>query len=326
MLQLQLATVQGQLPTFTNAGGFTSEGSYRFQFGGAGGFNQFRGAVMCEATADPPAFVGRTDGTTWGAADGTGTDATIYLTSGSGGSQLALDSLCRYMYFGQTTGQARTDRAVTTLLTRPNAIRGLTVSLDGLRLYFADGPAIYSHTLGAVDASLVAGRATAGYADGVGTDTAFDEIGRIVEVEPGVLVTTETSHGAIRRVDVASGRVATIVGSPPSAGTVRDPVPAAGVGTAATMYAPWGAYYHRLTKVLYVTELLTDVVRKIDLRTLEISGAIINVNSLGTLPLDIACDPPQRVCYVTLFQANQVFAVDVAFSPFRIRRYPVPPQ
>eukprot|EP00741_Cyanophora_paradoxa_P009920 tig00000157_g9609.t1 len=320
--------------TFTNAAGFTSEGSLRYEFSMSSDptTNQTypRGSALCQATGqlyvivggwgeairranlsagaprpdtltEAPYLVGFSDGTSAAAGftDGYGTNARMSAIDGVVGCQLSFDSLCKYLYFAQGNSIRRVRMADSYLETIANIADlggsgALTVSLDGLRVYKFNALALVSYTIATGAVAPVAGGPARGYADGIGTAAAFGEVARLLEVEPGVLLVGDIDGGSLRRVDVATGAVRTLAGSPPSAGIARTVV--AGVGTSARMHSPTGMYFHAPSKTLYYSELIVNVVRKFNLRTLEVSGPIASLPVLQpneAWVMSVACQPEQ---------------------------------
>jgi sugar lactone lactonase YvrE len=225
--------------------------------------------------------------------DGTGTGARFNQPSG-----LALDDAARLLYIAD--GGNRTIRKlaldsgqVTTL--RPEPAMGEKyvpfgfpngLALDGPRLVMSD---YMVHVLYAIDLPsltdrvLAGGANTPGARDGVGAAARFDAPGGLAADGRGALYVADVLNDAIRKVNLATGEVSTLAGTPNLPGA-QD-----GVGAGAGFSYPVSVAVDGVGD-LYVADSLNSSVRHVDTQ----SGAVTLIIgsrqgvSLGPLPAQIS--------------------------------------
>ena len=176
---------------------------------------------------------------------------------------------------GSTTGLAGSvDSATDITAVRFNQPIGITT--DGINLYVTD---FNNATVRRIDiatkaVSTLAGTSGAsGSSDGVQGAARFHLPGRITT--DGVnLYLTDFYNRTIRKIEIKSGTVTTIAGTPGPLGA--DDGTADGIGTAARFYQPNGITTDGTN--LYVTDSYHNTIRKIVIAT----GAVTTINTGGT--------------------------------------------
>ncbi|MFA6015709.1 MAG: hypothetical protein WC742_11645 [Gallionellaceae bacterium] len=130
------------------------------------------------------------------------------------------------------------------------------ITTDGTHLYVADtgNYRIRKIVIATGEVTTLAGRGTAGFANGTGTAAAFNSpLG--ITTDGTNLYVADTNNGRIRKIVIATGEVTTLAGSG-SWGYFAD-----GTGTAATFHSPHGITTDGTN--LYVADWLHDRIRKI---------------------------------------------------------------
>ncbi len=146
----------------------------------------------------------------------------------------------------------------------------------GGNIYVADGYVIRRVEIATGIVTNYAG-ATNAYSplDGTGTAASFSMI-RSLATDGTNLYVSESAN-VIRKIDIASGVVNTLAGTPNNLGGYAD-----GTGTAAAFNGVFGMTF--MNGNLYVTELYNHVIRKIDVATgtvISIAGTANNVGSFA---------------------------------------------
>ncbi|PJA23426.1 MAG: hypothetical protein COX57_13705, partial [Alphaproteobacteria bacterium CG_4_10_14_0_2_um_filter_63_37] len=141
------------------------------------------------------------------------------------------------------------------------------VTVVGNTLYVTD---TWNHAIRTVDilsgaVTTLAGDpyGTAGTADGIGSLATFD-MPTAITTDGVYLYVTDNSSGLIRRVEIATGGVVTVAGSPYSVSGLAD-----GVGASATFSAPNGIVTDGSS--LYVSDSGHSAIRRIDLSTWQVT-------------------------------------------------------
>ena len=114
--------------------------------------------------------------------------------------------------------------------------------------------------------------ATAGYADGLGTAAMFFNPRGIAWVSAGAagtLIVSDSSNNLLRRVDIASANVTTLAGGGSAGGTAAGWVD--GTGSAARLSSPWGLVVNTAETMLYVADVGTGHIRKVDLASATVT-------------------------------------------------------
>jgi sugar lactone lactonase YvrE len=131
------------------------------------------------------------------------------------------------------------------------------------------------------EVSTVAGRAaSSGAADGIGADARFSSPQGLASDGAGNLFVADYGNHAIRRIDLATGRVATLAGS------VDHPGVADGIGAEASFMSPAGIAADGAGSV-YVTDQDSHTIRKIRLADGQVTtlagqaGALGNADGVG---------------------------------------------
>jgi sugar lactone lactonase YvrE len=142
------------------------------------------------------------------------------------------------------------------------------LALDGAgNLFVAD---VGFHTirrmsLATAEVTTLAGRSEhSGSADGKGTDAEFSGPSGLAFDSVGSLYVADTGNHTIRRIDVATGAVATLVGSAGNSGSVD------GIGTAARLGAPNGIAYDGAGNLL-VSDYANSTLRKVSIATAAVT-------------------------------------------------------
>lgn len=149
------------------------------------------------------------------------------------------------------------------------------VALGGSHLYIADSE---NHEIRVVDLSssqvttLAGSYSQTGAADGVGSAATFDTpAGAAVDRAGRTLYVSDRGNHEIRKLDIASGQVSTLAGSPTS-GFVD------GIGSAASFETPADIVLDPTEASLYVADSGNHAIRKVDVMT----GAVSTVAGSGT--------------------------------------------
>jgi len=138
--------------------------------------------------------------------------------------------------------------------------------------------------------STVAG--VSGAADGTGSAAAFNDPCHVTSDGTNLYVTDQYNH-TVRRVEIATGAVTTIAGSPGLAGNVD------GIGAAARFYDPVGITTDGTN--LYVTDYDWHVIRKIVIATGQvttIAGSVGTAGSADGVGSAARFKNPRNVCLV----------------------------
>jgi sugar lactone lactonase YvrE len=140
------------------------------------------------------------------------------------------------------------------------------VASDGAgNLYVTDDGAIRKVVMASGDATTVAGAARqAGATDGTGTDARFYGPIGVAADGAGHLYVADTSNDLIRKIDIATGVVSTLAGTPPPYG--QSPGWDDGIGAAARFRFPDGVVCDG-AGTLYVADSGNNLIRKIDVST-----------------------------------------------------------
>jgi sugar lactone lactonase YvrE len=101
--------------------------------------------------------------------------------------------------------------------------------------------------------------------DGVGADARFGALGGVAMDPAGNLYVADITSNNVRRIDVTTGQVTTIAGSPTGDAGYQD-----GVGAAALFAGPTGLAVD-LQGHLFVSETINQTVRRIDLETGQVT-------------------------------------------------------
>lgn len=153
----------------------------------------------------------------------------------------------------------------------------LGIATDGLYIYIAD---TFNHTIRRLDPgtgeviTLAGGPRAAGFRDGSSADARFYYPYGLV-VKGGALFVTDLWNEAIRLVDLSSGAVYTIAGTPPEPGFDDGPI---GVGK---FYGP--ADVAVIGDYLYVADMNNHSIRRVDIITGWISTLAGRASSAGTV-------------------------------------------
>ena len=166
--------------------------------------------------------------------------------------------------------------------------------------------------------STFAGSGTAGNVDGVGTAAQFNQPwGIVIDIEAQLLYVTEPNHYVIRRINITSKAVTTIVGA------YNTPGSSDGIGTAARLNYPYYMALDTVNQYLYVTCLGSNTIRRIHLTNYNVttiagSGANGYSDGIGTLGVKfyalagLALDALRQVLYIG-DQGNYVIrAIDLS--------------
>lgn len=112
----------------------------------------------------------------------------------------------------------------------------------------------------------------AGFADGVGAAARFNNpVGVALSRDGAIALVADTDNHLIRRIDLATGAVTTVAGSPGQSGRSD------GVGAAARFNQPASVAYARSGTFAVAADYGTRTIRRIDLAT----GAVSTVASIG---------------------------------------------
>jgi len=163
--------------------------------------------------------------------------------------------------------------------------------------------------------TTIAGSAgTSGTTDATGTAATFTTPnGIVVSTDKTTLYVTDASSNTIRRIQLSTGAVTTLAGSAGVSGSTD------AIGTAATFNTPHDIATDGAS--LYVTDVLNNTIRKIDISSGTVStlagkaGVAGTADGQGTAatfngPLGIACDGTSL--YVTDSNSNTIRMIDIA--------------
>ena len=153
---------------------------------------------------------------------------------------------------------------------------------------------------------------TQGSADGVGTAAQFNSPNQITTDDTYLWVADDLNY-TVRQIEISTANVTTIVGSAGVSGTTD------GVGASARFSGLSGIVY--LNGALYITEHSANVIRKVDLSTLEVStfagtaGASGSTDGVGAaarfnFPYSIATDGTDL--YVAEFTDHTIRKIEVS--------------
>lgn len=152
------------------------------------------------------------------------------------------------------------------------------LALDGGRLYVADAG---NHTVRQLDlatgavTTLAGSSGVRGSSDGLGTNARFNTPQGLATNDAGILYVADSSNHAIRQIDLATGMVTTLAGSPGTQGTVD------GTGTSARFRTPQALVWDR-AGLLYVADTANHTIRQIDLVTRTVSTLAGSAGSPGS--------------------------------------------
>jgi sugar lactone lactonase YvrE len=192
---------------------------------------------------------------------------------------------------------------------------GITTGKDGM-LYVAD---YYNHRIRKIDpttrqVTTVAGSATRGSADGTGASATFNLPHGLTTAPDGAIYITEYESNRIRKFNPATGQVTTVAGNGTS-GTQN------GTAASATFNRPAGIIADG-DSVLYVADWLNNLIRKVDLRTNQVStyaGGGSYSAVYGTkeqiafgAPRGLALDAASRTLVITENESTRVRSIDMA--------------
>jgi sugar lactone lactonase YvrE len=301
----EVSTLAGMPENFGNSDGpkddvrFSSLGSIASD--GRGNLFIADGGVLRKlvvASGTVTTFAGSADGAGY-SADGLGTAARFGnlrgLAADGLGNLLATD-LNAIRKIDLVTG------AVTTLAGSPDEPgtsdgTGSAARFDGPDAVACDGAGSLfvadtgNYTIRKVDiasgtVTTLAGRARAGGSDdGIGTAALFFQSGGLACDDAGNLFVADTGNHAVRKIEVATGRVATLAGSATSAGK------ADGIGTSARFDDPVGIVFDGKGN-LFVGDVNNHTIRKIVIATQTV-GTVAGTSGrmgivLGPLPAGLS--------------------------------------
>lgn len=232
-----------------------------------------------------------------GSADGIGAAALFNHPSA-----VALDSKAKTLYVADTENKVirllkLTSGRVTTLSAAPRGFPGLTspagLALEAGHLYVTDD---VKHVVVAIDLeaqtmSVVAGKfGTSGAADRTGVDATFNSPHGIVSDRAGHLYVSDMYNNTVRQLEIRTGAVTTVAGTPNRVGSDD------GVGSAARFFDPSDLALASGGS-LFVADLLNLTVRRITLasRTVKtLVGTRLPGVTAGPLPGQIGA--PTALC------------------------------
>lgn len=192
---------------------------------------------------------------------------------------IARDSTNSYLYI--TCGPGHTLRCfdltfntVSTVAYGLTGPTGVVIDSTNTYAYVADGNRIIKITLASGVTTVIAGSATAGETDGIGTAATFEfPIGIALDSAHGVLYVADLNGSRIRKITLSTAAVVTIAGS--GAQTEVD-----GIGTSASFNGPFGLVINSTLTALYVTDYGGGNLRVVDITP----KAVVTTDVVGTIP------------------------------------------
>jgi len=165
------------------------------------------------------------------------------------------------------------DNTVATLGYGLSNPKGIVIDSTNAYAYVADGNRIVKVTFASGAITVIAGSATAGETDGVGTSATFNApFGLALDSANGLLYVADKTGNKIRKILLSTASVVTIAGSGSAAELD-------GLGTNAAFNAPTGIVLNSSLTTLYVTDYTGSKLRTIDVTfyptvTTDVLGAI----------------------------------------------------
>jgi hypothetical protein len=193
---------------------------------------------------------------------------------------------------------------------------GMTADGQGA-LYLGDGGKIRKLVLASGDLTTIAGALDTGHADGTGTGARFNGTPGLASSPLGDVLYVADGYVTIRKIEIASGVVTTLAGSPDESGS------ADGTGGSARFNVPWGIVsVGSGGDLLYVADG-SGTIRKIVASTGVVTTLAGSAGTYGTAdgvgpaasfesPVAIAGDPSGATLYVVDQGAATIRRIDVA--------------
>lgn len=155
------------------------------------------------------------------------------------------------------------------------------ITSDGTNLYVTENGKVQKILISTSAMTTLAGNATQGYSDGIGSAARFMSNGSLpggITFDGTDLYLSDRGNCAIRKVVIATGTVTTIAGSPPPTAVCSGPTD--GIGTASVIRDPDGIISDGTN--LFFAESTGSVIRKIDMSTFSVTtvAGLANTNGL----------------------------------------------
>ena len=200
----------------------------------------------------------------------------------------------------------------------------LVIDPAGENLYVADGHRVRKIVIAtgvtqtAFGAPCSAGDGS-GFVDGTGSSVRFNGLAGIT-MDANVIYVSDNGNNVIRKIDIASGAVTTVIGS--TSGTAGDQD---GEGTAARLNGPTGITLDPSGKLLYIEDTTNNKIRRVvisenfdtEILVGPLAGAADFACTDGTgsdarfsFPIMLAVAPDGAALYVTDFGCNSVRKIE----------------
>lgn len=200
----------------------------------------------------------------------------------------------------------------------------MDIATDGTKMYLVEGTGgnrvrVYDPATGVI--STLAGDGKEGFRDGTGTAASFHDLQALV-IDPSYrfLYVADSYNCAIRKVEIATGKVTTIAGA--ALDTDRpDCGSSDGIGSAARFSAPDDLVIDSTGTHLYIADSGNHEIRAIDLKSNEVTtfvGSMTagNTNGIGSAaafssPVGIAIDSKDSKLYIADRRNDNIRIVNI---------------
>jgi DNA-binding beta-propeller fold protein YncE len=200
-----------------------------------------------------------------------------------------------------------------------NSPQGVSISPDNSFALMTDSRnnLIRHIDLSSAFVSILAGVVSAGYADGAGTNSAFNyPYGVAISPDGLYALVTDYNNNVIRHIDLSTATVTTLAGA--SYGLID------GIGTNSNFFSPCGIAISADGSFALVADYNNHAIRHIDLLTASVTtlagagpGSAGRVDGQGTnarfsFPLDVSISPNGRYALVADTISNLIRRIDIS--------------
>lgn len=179
-------------------------------------------------------------------------------------------------------------------------------SADGTRLYISDtgNGRIRVFDLETAELSTLVGSPVSGYQEGIGANVRFRTLAGLAAASDGrTLYVCDAGNHCIRRVDTRTGETSLFAGVPGVSGLTNGPA------ASARFSNPFKLAFSSDESFLYVADTYNGIVRRIDMRTLEVVSLGTAVNST-VYGIAVSNRSGEDVLYISSFNTT-IYSVNV---------------